>query len=158
MLKNSQTKKFTLRVYGIWIKDDHILLSKEQINDFAFTQFPGGGVEPGEGVLDALKREWIEETGVIITEHQHVYTTDFFQVSAFNPKEQLISIYYQVDCLAEPLFYEKDESTSKEIKRLELIWHPLSDFNPDLLTFPDDKEVSKMISGSDRLWDGSTQH
>lgn len=149
MVKNIKVEKFTLRVYGIWIKDGRILLSKERINDFSFTQFPGGGVEPGEGVLDALKREWIEETGVTITEHHHFYTTDFFQVSAFNPKEQLISIYYQVACPADPLFYEKDESTSKQLKKLELIWQPLSDFSPDILTFPDDKEVSKMISSSE---------
>lgn len=146
MLKHNKTNKFTLRVYGIWIKDDCILLSKEQINDFLFTQFPGGGVEPGEGILDALKREWMEETGVGITKHQHFYTTDFYQVNAFNPEEQLISIYYRVACLADPLFYEKDESTSEQLKKLELIWQPLSGFSPDLLTFPDDKEVSKMIS------------
>ena len=149
MLKNIKTERFTLRVYGIWIKHDHILLSKERINNFLFTQFPGGGVEPGEGILDALKREWMEETGVEITEYHHFYTTDFFQVNAFDPKEQLVSIYYQVSCPADPLFYEKDESTSKEFKKLELIWQPLSDLTPDVLTFPDDKEVSKMILGAD---------
>jgi hypothetical protein len=40
-----------------------------------------------------------------------------------------------------------NESTSTQLKKLELIWQPLSDLTPDVLTFPDDKEVSKMISG-----------
>ena len=48
---NSQIERFTIRVYGIWIKDDHILLSKEKINDFSYIQFPGDGVEPRESIL-----------------------------------------------------------------------------------------------------------
>lgn len=38
----------------------------------------------------------IEETGQEFTVIQHVYTTDFFQLSAFNPNHQVVSIYYQV--------------------------------------------------------------
>jgi hypothetical protein len=32
----------------------------------------------------------------------HLYTTDFFQMSAFNPEHQIISIYYHVKAL-EPI-------------------------------------------------------
>lgn len=145
MLKN-KAKKFNLRVYGIWIRDNHVLLSEEQINDFCYIQFPGGGIEFGEGILDALKREWLEETGVEISDYQHYHTTDFFQVSAFNPREQLISIFYKVLCDELPLFLEKDESTLTECKKLKLIWQPLLDFNYNLLTFEDGKQVGKMIS------------
>ena len=148
---NSQIEKFTIRAYGIWIKDDHVLLSKEIINDFSFIQFPGGGVKPGEGILEALKREWLEETGVKIEKYQHFYTTDFFQVNAFNPFEQLISVYYKVNCLKNPLFYEKDESTQEQVKKLELTWHSLSNFRPDILTFNDDKKICKMILDHIRL-------
>ena len=138
-------EKFNLRVYGIWIKDNQILLAKECINNFCFTKFPGGGVEHGEGILEALQREWLEETGTQLDKMQHYYTTDFFQVSAFNPIEQLISVYYKVSCKADPLFYTKDESTPGQTKKLELNWQVLSDFKPELLTFPIDKEVSKKL-------------
>ena len=87
----------------------------------------------------------MEETGIEIEKYQHFYTTDFFQVSAFNPIEQLISVYYIVDCLKEPLFYEKDESTTEEVKKLELNWHSLSKLQPEIFTFDDDKKICEMI-------------
>ena len=42
--KEQEIERFTIRVYGIWIQDEHILLSKERIDDTAYVQFPGGGV------------------------------------------------------------------------------------------------------------------
>ena len=35
---------------------------------------------------------------VTVTIGDHIYTTDFFQVSAFNPNHQIISVYYFVHC------------------------------------------------------------
>jgi ADP-ribose pyrophosphatase YjhB (NUDIX family) len=75
---------------------NQILVVHEQINDFKFTKFPGGGLEYGEGLLDCLIREFDEETGLDIDVIEHFYTTDFFQSSAFKPNDQLISVYYKV--------------------------------------------------------------
>lgn len=145
LCKDPTKERFTIRVYGIWIKDGHILLSKEKINDFSYIQFPGGGVELGESILDALKREWIEETGIEIDKYLQFYMTDFFQANAFNPSEQLISVYYLVDCLDQPWLNEKDESTANESKKLELTWKPLAELQPEVLTFDDDKIICDMI-------------
>ena len=90
--------RFTVRVYGILFDDNkRILVSDEFIRGDYFTKFPGGGLELGEGTRDCLKREFKEETGLDVTVGEHIYTTDYFQQSAFNSNDQIISIYYFVE-------------------------------------------------------------
>jgi ADP-ribose pyrophosphatase YjhB (NUDIX family) len=49
-------KRLNIRVYGLLINhQNEILLVDEQIDDFKFTKFPGGGLELGEGTTDCLK-------------------------------------------------------------------------------------------------------
>jgi 8-oxo-dGTP diphosphatase len=95
--------RFNLRVYGILINEKkQVLVSDEFIRGMYITKFPGGGLEYGEGTRDCLKREFIEEMNLPVSINEHLYTTDFFQVSAFNPEHQIISIYYYVTPL-EPI-------------------------------------------------------
>jgi 8-oxo-dGTP pyrophosphatase MutT (NUDIX family) len=61
------------------------------------TKYPGGGLEFGEGLIDCLKREFIEETGIAVEIKEHFYTTDFFVASAYDNDSQVISIYYIVE-------------------------------------------------------------
>jgi ADP-ribose pyrophosphatase YjhB (NUDIX family) len=88
---------FNIRVYGI-LKDsqNRILVSDEFIRGNYFTKFPGGGLEFGEGTRACLIREFKEETNLDVTIGEHIYTTDFFQLSAFNNVDQIICIYYFV--------------------------------------------------------------
>ncbi|MEN9684451.1 MAG: hypothetical protein RLZZ28_237 [Bacteroidota bacterium] len=88
---------FNVRVYGILLDEQNrLLVSDEFIRGNYFTKLPGGGLEIGEGTRDCLKREFREETGLDVEIGDHIYTTDFFQISAFNNKDQIISIYYAV--------------------------------------------------------------
>src|SRR5438105_15098364 len=92
-----------LRVYGILFGENKkVLVSDEYIRGGYYTKFPGGGLEYGEGTRDCLKREFKEEMNLEVEIGDHIYTTDFFQVSAFNPDHQIISIYYFVKAL-EPI-------------------------------------------------------
>ena len=59
-------------------------------------EFPGGGLEFGEGTIDCLKREFREEFNLEIEVGELFYLTDFFQVSAFSENDQVISIYYLI--------------------------------------------------------------
>ena len=88
---------FNVRVYGLLLDSQkRLLVSDEYIRGEFFTKLPGGGLEFGEGTRDGLAREFMEETGITVTVGAHLYTTDFFQISAFNKKDQIISIYYMV--------------------------------------------------------------
>ncbi len=88
---------FTIRVYGLLIHNEHILLSRENIHGDIYTKFPGGGLEFGEGVVACLKREFMEEVGIKLTKLEHFYTTEDYWPSAFhNPPKQVLSIYYTV--------------------------------------------------------------
>ncbi|MEO7046812.1 MAG: NUDIX hydrolase [Ferruginibacter sp.] len=93
---------FNVRVYGIFINDQQqILLSDEIIRGKFYTKFPGGGLEKGEGTRECLIREFKEEMSAEIIVDEHFYTTDFYQQSAFNTDDQIISIYYKVTLLSE---------------------------------------------------------
>ena len=92
--------RFNIRVYGILINEKkQVLVSDEYIRGNYFTKFAGGGLEFGEGTRDCLKREFKEEMNLDVHVDEHIYTTDYFQLSAFNPEHQIVSIYYYVNPL-----------------------------------------------------------
>jgi len=149
---------FNLRVYGILLGDNgDILVSDEYIRGNYYTKFPGGGLEFGEGTRDCLKREFKEEMDLDVEVTDHLYTTDFFQMSAFNPEHQIISIYYFVRAL-EPIkaplrskpfdFDERELAIYAEKKECETFrFIPLSQFNEDSVTLPIDKVVARLVAG-----------
>ena len=93
---------FSIRVYGILINaQKQVLVSDEFIRGMYITKFPGGGLEFGEGTRDCLKREFMEEMQLHVEIGNHIYTTDFYQMSAFNKDYQIVSIYYFVKPLEE---------------------------------------------------------
>lgn len=84
-----------MRVYGLLLdSNQRVLAVSEDYAGRRLTKFPGGGLEPGEGTLACVCREFKEETGLDIPFSQHFYTTDFYQESAFRAGDQILSIYY----------------------------------------------------------------
>jgi ADP-ribose pyrophosphatase YjhB (NUDIX family) len=147
---------FNIRVYGILINDlKKVLVSDEYIRGNYYTKFPGGGLEFGEGTRDCLVREFKEEMDLAVEVGEHLYTTDFFQLSAFHPDHQILSIYYLVNPLEEikaPLrdkLFDFDErqlavyNDTGETETFRFIdW---TEFSPESVTLPIDKIVSKLI-------------
>lgn len=147
---------FNLRVYGVLLNEaNHILVSDELIRGMYITKFPGGGLEFGEGTRDCLRREFREEMALEVEVGEHLYTTDYFQISAFNPAHQIISIYYQVRALepirvplrTNPFDFDEEQlrayEEKKETETFRFI-HP-EQFSPDQLTLPIDKIVAGLI-------------
>src|SRR5947207_1785010 len=90
--------RFTVRVYGLMTNEQgEILLADENIGNFRFTKFPGGGLEFGEGPEDCLFREFREETGLAVHITNLLYVAGFYIQSHFRPEEQVVAIYYFVE-------------------------------------------------------------
>jgi 8-oxo-dGTP diphosphatase len=147
---------FNVRVYGILrTENDEVLITDERTQSVSFTKFPGGGLEYGEGLIDALKREFIEECNLKIDIVRHVYTTDFYEKSSFN-NSQIISVYYEVKALGEleidlknsPFDFDNNVVADKlEVFRLI----NLKEFTVDELTFKTDKkalEIFKLLTNN----------
>ena len=148
---------FTIRVYGLLITDENkVLVSDEFIRGNYYTKFPGGGLEFGEGTRECLAREFMEEMNLKVKVGDHLYTTDFFQISAFDNTHQIVSIYYWVHPLEElkvPLRdkdFDFDESQMEvyrekgETETFRMIH--LNDFGPDSVSLPIDKVVAEIVS------------
>ena len=134
-------KRFNLRVYGLVINDkNEILLSDEFRFGHFFTKFPGGGVEAGEGILDALKREFIEELNLAIEEASPFYYNDFYQESAFRKEDQVVSFYYMVKCDNSKIKVENYEIPFQEETEKQR-WISVAALTVNDLTFPIDKIV-----------------
>lgn len=153
-IKTNEISRFNIRVYGILMDDKkRILVSDEYIRGMYITKFPGGGLELGEGTRDCLKREFMEETGLDVTIGEHIYTTDFFQMSAFRKNEQIISIYYFVHpkepfslATKTTLFDFTPAQVSDPNGEAEVFrWIELNDVNEETVSLPIDKLVLKMV-------------
>lgn len=148
--------RFNVRVYGVFINaQKQVLVTDELIRGNCYTKFPGGGLEYGEGTRDCLRREFLEEMNLKIEVGEHLYTTDYFQQSAFHPDHQIISIYYLVHALEEitvrlsSTAFDFDEQQMhmyqqhNETESFRFInWEELSE---ESVTLPIDKIVVRML-------------
>ncbi len=141
-------KRFNLRAYAIILNDrNEILLSDELRFGKAFTKFPGGGLEWGEGTADTVKREIKEEMGLDAEVGELFYVNPFFQQSAFGKDDQLMSFYYCIEAIN----YEEIPVTKHPVQLKEegekFRWISLSKLTVEMLTFPIDKIVVEKLKG-----------
>ncbi len=149
-------ERFNIRVYGLLLNSskDSILVCDEIRFGRSFTKFPGGGLEFGEGIVDGLKREWLEEAGLEIRNPQLFYVNDFFQQSAFRKEDQIISIYYLIECESvhtlalrkNPFDFEKSEEGAIVFR-----WTPLLPELVQQLNFPIDRIVVQKLCDTHTL-------
>ncbi len=139
---------FNVRVYGLLINDQNqLLISDEQEYGMRFSKFPGGGLEFGEGLIDGLKREFVEECNAEVEVLEHFYTTDFFVKSAFNDS-QVINVYYTVKNVSPlnltfktvPFDFDGDGDLLQSFR-----WISLKELDEEDVSFPTDKHVVKLL-------------
>lgn len=138
-------KRFNIRVYGIIVNhDDEVLIADERRFGYAFTKFPGGGLEWGEGLKEGLKRELKEELGLEATIGDLIYVNDFFQQSAFREEDQILSFYFKVtkiDFERIPLGDFRANEQEGECFR----WINRKELSEEQFTFPIDKVVAGLL-------------
>ena len=138
-------KEYNLRVYGLLMYDNQVLVTYENRGGVLMTKFPGGGLDKGEGIADCLIREFQEELEIEITIKQFYYVNDFLQISAFNASDQLISFYYIVETasLNQIPIDQFNENLPKGGQLFN--WVSLDKLNPEDFTFLIDRIVAEKL-------------
>ncbi|WP_299289436.1 NUDIX domain-containing protein [uncultured Mucilaginibacter sp.] len=142
---------FNVRVYGLLLNEKRQLLISDELEyGMKFSKFPGGGLEYGEGLLDGLKREFMEECDFGVEILSHFYTTDFYLKSAFDDT-QIISVYYLVKNIGTinlpvktvPFDFDgiKEEGGSFQAFR----WIDLDQLKIEDVTFPADQKAVELL-------------
>lgn len=139
-----EINRFNIRVYGLATWKNQLLVSDEYLQNRWTTKLPGGGLEFGEGILNCLHREFMEETGQEVKFATQFYFTDFFQQSSFKSTDQVVAVYYKCE-LKTPekivVSNTKFDTTILGKQEESFRWVPLSQLHPSDFTFPVDQLV-----------------
>ena len=115
-------------------------MASEYLKGFGFTKFPGGGLEPGESLPQAVEREFQEELALAVQATRHLHTTQELYESAFAPGVQVIAVYYEVETTEALPPFPTGYHAAPEVEGSEaFFWLPLKELKPQLLTFPTDR-------------------
>ena len=150
---NVPVSRWNVRCYALVLNPSrtHILVARERFPDGSVgCKFPGGGVEPGEALVDTLWRECAEELGSTegLTGLGHAYTNDFFVRSAFREDEQILAVYHWMQADHEGIAWwdEKPAAVAASEPLLEMNWEALAELTPDAMRFPIDRHVVANLS------------
>lgn len=151
-MHHSEINQFNIRVYGLVINQRaEVLITDEFALGQKMTKFPGGGLHFGEGPVDCIQREAVEEFGQEVEIVEHFYTTHFFQKALFYQNHQLISIYYKIR-FKDPIRFRISD---KPFDFPDMIngsqsfrWVKIDSLKEEDLTFPIDKYVLGLLKNS----------
>ncbi len=100
-----------VRVCGVYVKENKILLVKHHAlqEEGFFWAPPGGGLQFGETIESALKREFIEETGLEIEIQKLLTVTEYLSLPL-----HAVELFFHVKAINGELIQGKDPEISME--------------------------------------------
>jgi ADP-ribose pyrophosphatase YjhB (NUDIX family) len=122
----SKHARFTVRVAGVCLRDDHVLLHTGEGTDF--WSLPGGRCEMGEPTADTLRREMEEETGLQVIVGDLLWVMENFYTAEGKAFHEL-GFYYRMELPADtPPPQAQPEFTGMEgAHELAFRWFPLTE-------------------------------
>lgn len=122
-----------IRVCGICIQDHKILLLKHHNIGKAGILWapPGGGLNFGESIQQALEREFKEEVNCTIQVGKFLHLNEFLE-----PPLHAIELFYEVHLLEKPTLGLDPELSNESQLIHELKWYPLMEINSTEIFHP----------------------
>ncbi len=135
---------FTIRVYGVLIHEDKLLVAEEKWFDMYMLKLPGGGLEYGESPQDCLKREFMEECNIALADAELYYIPKKFIPARFYENIQVVPLYYRVSSIEIAKIRSTNKFSSEETMKngdINLIWVDTHDIDNTFFSFPGDREM-----------------
>lgn len=116
-MTNLPNQRFHVGAYGVLINEDKVLLIKKSRGAYkGMFDLPGGGIEFGEKAEEALKREFIEETDIILDDFVFVGHNEYFcdyKNESNEPRElHHLGLYYKVSASSNNIKTDPDGQDS----------------------------------------------
>lgn len=131
-------ERFSCRIYGVLTSGARVLMTRSRFMKREFVNFPGGGVELGEAPIEALRREYEEETGIKVKPVRVLYASEGAHVSTQAPM-QIVSIYWLVEQAGGRL-----RQGGNEDDVVSLFWADIERI-PTGEMFPSDREFARVL-------------
>lgn len=102
---NIGDKKIRVGVYGILTYGDKVLMLRTQSGSKLIYNFPGGGIDNGEGLSRALIRECKEEINIDVIIKHRMYTSKNLYMHEDFQNNYMFNIYYRIEIEHIDTFY-----------------------------------------------------
>jgi 8-oxo-dGTP diphosphatase len=93
-------RKPTLRASGLLVQDRHLLMVKQARGGEEYWLLPGGGVEYGETLAEALRREFLEELGMRVSVNRLLAIVESISPDPSYPKH-VVHMMFEVSAARE---------------------------------------------------------
>lgn len=113
---NPFAQKVRVRACGIYIEENKILLLKHKgigSGDFLWAP-PGGGVEFGESLKEAIKREFLEETHLVVETNNFLFVNEHM-----DENHHALEFFFSVNKIAGKFKLGRDPELSKSSQMIQ---------------------------------------